>query len=119
MPIFNRESALSSPQRYVPTSDLTIATVTEFKAALVDMTSDGKSGTLDLAGVRRVDVAALQVVIAAQRTGRIALTSPSQPVIAAMAAIGFTPASAPSDDKRTGTHEKKKTSRDMKKLRKR
>ena len=48
---------MSSPQLYVPTGDLTIATVTEFKAALVDMMSDGKSGTLDLAGVRRVDVA--------------------------------------------------------------
>ena len=110
---------MSSPQMYVPTGDLTIATVTEFKAALVDMLSDGKSGTLDLAGVRRVDVAALQVMIAAQRTGRIALTSPSQPVLAAMAAIGFTPASAPSDDPRTGTHEKRKTARDLKRLRKR
>ena len=109
---------MTSPQRYVPTSDLTIATVTEFKAALVDMTSDGKSGMLDLAGVRRVDVAALQVMIAAQRTGRIALMSPSQPVMAAMAAIGFTPASAPSDDKRTGTHEKKKTAHEIKKFRK-
>ena len=52
---------MSSPQMYVPTGDLTIATVREFKAALVDMTSDGKSGTLDLAGVLRVDAAALQV----------------------------------------------------------
>ena len=110
---------MTSPQRYVPTSDLTIATVTEFKAALVDMTSDGKSGMLDMSGVRRVDVAALQVMIAAQRTGRIALMSLSQPVMAAMAAIGFTPASAPSDDKRTGTHEKKKTAREIKKFRKR
>ena len=110
---------MSSPQLYVPPGDLNIATVTEFKAALVDMTSDGKSGMLDLAGVRRVDVAALQVMIAAQRTGRIALMSPSQPVMAAMAAIGFTPASAPSDDKRTGTHEKKKTTREIKKFRKR
>jgi len=110
---------MSSPQLYVPTGDLTIATVTEFKTALVDMMSDGKSGTLDLAGVRRVDVAALQVMIAAQRTGRIALTNPSQPVMKAMAAIGFTPASAPSDDTRTGMHEKRKTTRDIKKLRKR
>ena len=88
---------MSSPQMYVPTGDLTIATVRGFKAALVDMTSDGKSGTLDLAGVLRVDAAALQVMIAAERTGRIALTSPSQAVIKAMEAIGFTPASAPSD----------------------
>jgi len=110
---------MTSPQRYVPTSDLTIATVTEFKAALVGMTSDGKSGMLDMSGVRRVDVAALQVMIAAQRTGRIALMSLSQPVMAAMAAIGFTSASAPSDDKRTGTHEKKKTVREIKKFRKR
>jgi anti-anti-sigma regulatory factor len=86
-----------SPQMYVPAGDLTIATVREFKAALVDMMSDGKSGTLDLAGVLRVDAAALQVMIAAERTGRIALTSPSQPVMKAMEAIGFTPASAPSD----------------------
>jgi len=88
---------MSSPQMYLPTGDLTIATVREFKAALVDMTSDGKSRTLDLAGVLRVDAAALQVMIAAERTGRIALSSPSQPVMKAMEAIGFTPASAPSD----------------------
>ena len=93
---------MSSPQLYVPTGDLTIATVREFKAALVDMMSDGKSGTLDLAGVRRVDVAVLQVMIAAERTGRIALTSPSQPVMKAMEAIGFTPASAPSDGDANG-----------------
>jgi anti-anti-sigma regulatory factor len=110
---------MSSPQLYVPTGDLTIATITEFKAALVDMMSDGKSGTLDLAGVRRVDAAALQVMIAAERTGRIALTSPSQPVMKAMEVIGFMPASAPSDDERTGTHAKRKTARDMKRLRKR
>lgn len=93
---------MSSPQMYVPIGDLTIATVTEFKAALVDMMSDGKSGTLDLAGVRRVDTAALQVMIAAERTGRIALTSPSQPVMKAMEAIGFTPASAPIDGDANG-----------------
>jgi len=110
---------MSSPRLYVPTGDLTIATVTEFKAALVDMMSNGKSGTFDLAAVRRVDVAALQVMIAAQRTGRITLTSPSQPVMAAMAAIGFTPTSAPSDDTRTGTHKKRKMARNIKKLRKR
>jgi len=110
---------MSSPQLYVPTGDLTIATVREFKAALVDMISDGKSGKLDLAGVRRVDAAALQVMIAAERTGRIALTNPSQPVMKAMEAIGFTPTSAPSDDERTETHEKRKTARDMKRLRKR
>jgi anti-anti-sigma regulatory factor len=110
---------MSSPQLYVPTGDLTIATVTEFKAALVDMISDGKSGTLDLAGVRRVDAAALQVMIAAERTGRIALTTPSQPVMKAMEAIGFTPASAPSDSDANGKHEKRKTARDMKRLRKR
>jgi anti-anti-sigma regulatory factor len=98
---------MSSPQMYVPTGDLTIATVTEFKAALVDMMSDGKSGTLDLAGVRRVDVTVLQVMIAAERTGRIALTSPSQPVMKAMEAIGFTPASAPSDGDANGDAREK------------
>ena len=110
---------MSAPQRYVPPGDLTIATATEFKAALVDMLSDGKSGTLDLAGVRRVDAAALQVMIAAERTGRIALTSPSQPVMKAMEAIGFTPASAPSGGDANGTHKKRKTAREMKRLRKR
>lgn len=99
---------MSSPQMYVPTGDLTIATVTEFKAALVDMMSDGKSGTLDLAGVRRVDAASLQVMIAAEQTGRIALTSPSQPVLKAMEAIGFTPASAPSDGDANGDAREKK-----------
>jgi anti-anti-sigma regulatory factor len=89
---------MSLPQRYTPTGDLTIATAKEFKAELVDMVSDGKSGTLDLAGVRRVDVAALQVMIAAERTGRIALTSLSQPVRMAIEVIGYTPHSYASDE---------------------
>lgn len=98
---------MSPPQMYVPTGNLTIATVTEFKAALVDKVSDGKSVTLDLAGVQRVDAAALQVMIAAERTGRIALTSPSQPVMKAMEAIGFTPASASSDGDANGDAREK------------
>ena len=108
-----------SPQRYVPTDDLTIATVTEFKAALIDMISDGKSGILDLATVRRVDTAALQVMIAAERTGRIALRNPSQPVRKAMEAIGFRPAPVPNDDDEYREAREKKTTRDMKRLRKR
>jgi len=108
-----------SSQRYVPTDDLTIATVTEFKAALVDMISDGKSGSLDLAAVRRVDTAALQVMIAAERTGRIALKNASRPVRKAMEAIGFTPASVPNDDDEYSGAPEKKATRDMKRLRKR
>ena len=87
-----------SPKIYLPNDELTIATVKEFKAGLVDMMSNGNSGTIDLRSVRRVDVAALQVMIAAERTGRIVLTNLSEPVMAAMEAIGFAPASAPSDD---------------------
>lgn len=46
---------MASPSlMHAPMGDLTIATVREFKTALVDLMSDGKSGTLDLAGVRRV-----------------------------------------------------------------
>src|SRR5262249_18519193 len=107
-----------SQQRYAPTGDLTIATVAEFKAALVEMISDGKSGTLDLAAVRRVDVAALQVMIVAERTGRISLTSPSQPVRKAMAAIGFMPALVPRGDNANGNDKKRKMARAMKRLRK-
>lgn len=108
-----------SPQRYVPADELTIATVTEFKAALADMISDGKSGILDLATVRCVDTAALQVMIAAERTGRIALRNPSQPVRKAMEAIGFTPASVLNNDDEYWEAREKKTTRDMKRLRKR
>ena len=103
-----------SPQRYAPTGDLTIATVTEFRTALVDMISDGKSGVLDLGAVRRVDVAALQVMIAAERTGRISLRNLSQPVGKAMETIGFTPASAPNDHDAHSKARERKTTRDMK-----
>ena len=61
------------------------------------MMSGGNQGRSIWPASLRVDAAALQVMIAAERTGRIALTSPSQPVMKAMEAIGFTPASAPSD----------------------
>jgi len=72
-----------------------------------------------LAGVRRIDAAALQVMIVAERTGCIALMSPSQPVMKAMEAIGFIPTSVPSGGDSTGTHKKRKTALDMKRLRKR
>ena len=110
---------MSSRKIYVPTGDLTIATVTEFKAAVGDMISNGKSGALDLACVRRIDAAALQVMVVAERTGRIALKSPSQPVMKAMEAIGFIPTSVPSDGDSAGTHKTKKTVPDMKRLQKR
>ena len=105
---------MRSPKRYAPTGDLTIATVTEFKTALVEMISDGKSGMLDLGAVRRVDVPALQVMIAAERTGRISLKNLSQPVRKAMEAIGFTPASTPGDDDMHSEAQGRKTTRDTK-----
>ena len=74
--------------------ELTIAVAAENKASVAAWVSDGKSATLDLSGVSRVDCAGLQLIIAAERTGRVALTALSLPMRHAMETIGFMPADA-------------------------
>ena len=77
---------------HVVTGELTIAVAAETKATVAAWVSDGKSTTLDLSGVSRVDCAGLQLIIAAERTGRVLLTALSLPVRRAMETIGFMPA---------------------------
>lgn len=74
------------------TGELTIAVVTELKANVIAWVADRQSTTLDLSGVSRVDCAGLQVIIAAARTGRVALPSLSLAVQHAMETIGYVPA---------------------------
>ena len=77
---------------YAVTGELTIAVAAEIKAKVVAWLSDGQVVTLDLSGVSRVDCAGLQVIIAAARTGRVALSSLSLAVHRAIETIGYVPA---------------------------
>lgn len=72
--------------------ELTIAVAAEVRTNIVAWVSDGQLATIDLSGVNRVDCAGLQVIIAAERTGRVALTALSLPVEQALETIGYRPA---------------------------
>lgn len=71
------------------TGELTIAVAAEIKANVVTWLADGKSATLNLSGVTRVDCAGLQVIIAAERTGQVVLTALSSAIRLAMETIGY------------------------------
>lgn len=72
--------------------ELTIAVAADVRTNIVAWVSDGRLAALDLSGVTRVDCAGLQVIIAAERTGQIALTALSSPVLRALETIGYKPA---------------------------
>lgn len=81
-------------KQYQPAGDLTIFEAMAFKDSLVDLLSCGGSGTLDLSHVGQVDSSALQLIVAALRTGRLSVTGASGEVLQKMARIGGSLAAA-------------------------
>ncbi len=75
-------------QNCMPTGDLTIFEAVAFKDALVTLLSQEGPVVLDLAQVNRVDTSALQLILAAQRSGRLHVTGAPDTVKRNMARIG-------------------------------
>ncbi|MDF0666457.1 MAG: STAS domain-containing protein [Nitrospira sp.] len=60
-----------NPRHLALKGDLTIFEVTEFKASLMKLLANEGLVSLDLSGVARVDAAAIQLMLAARKQGRM------------------------------------------------
>ncbi|MCP9456421.1 MAG: STAS domain-containing protein [Nitrospira sp.] len=73
----------------VPTGDLTIFEVEEFKTSLLKLFQNEGLVSLDLSQVRRVDTAAVQLLWAAKKEGRMFVTGISETLKATFNQLGF------------------------------
>ena len=73
-----------------PTGELTIFEAAEFKDSLVKLFANDGLVSLDLSGVARVDIAAIQLMLAARKQGRMFVTGVSDDLLAKLNQLGFT-----------------------------
>jgi anti-anti-sigma regulatory factor len=73
-----------------PTGELTIFEAAEFKESLVKLFANDGLVSLDLSGVARVDTAAIQLMLAARKQGRMFVTGVSEDLQAKLNQLGFT-----------------------------
>jgi anti-anti-sigma regulatory factor len=73
-----------------PTGELTIFEAAEFKESLVNLFANDGLVSLDLSGVARVDTAAIQLMLAARKQGRMFVTGISDDLQTKLNQLGFT-----------------------------
>ncbi|BFU91018.1 MAG: hypothetical protein NTAFB01_22050 [Nitrospira sp.] len=73
-----------------PTGDLTIFEAAEFKESLVKLFANDGLVSLDLSAVARVDTAAIQLMLAARKQGRMFVTGISEDLQTKLNQLGFT-----------------------------
>jgi anti-anti-sigma regulatory factor len=73
-----------------PTGDLTIFEAAAFKESLIKLLSYEGLVCLDLAGVKRIDTAAIQLMWAARKSGRLLVTHISDDLSRKLKDLGFT-----------------------------
>ncbi|MDH4152392.1 MAG: STAS domain-containing protein [Nitrospira sp.] len=78
------------PRHLAPTGDLTIFEVGEFKDALVKLFTNEGLVSLDLGSVKRVDTAAIQLLLAARKQQRMLVGGVSQGLQGNLTQLGFT-----------------------------
>lgn len=76
-------------KHYAPKGDLTIFEAAAFKDGLVALLSQDGLVCLDLAGVQRVDTAAIQLMWAARQSGRLLVTNIPDALTGKLQALGF------------------------------
>jgi len=78
------------PERdaYQPTGDLTIFEAMDFRNELVTLLSQEGPVVVDLSHVKRMECSCLQVMLAARRSGRLAVTGWMEPLRKKMAELG-------------------------------
>jgi anti-anti-sigma regulatory factor len=74
----------------VPTGDITIFEAGEFKESLVKLFANDGLVSLDLSGVARVDTAAIQLMLAARKQGRMFVTGISDDLQTKLNQLGVT-----------------------------
>jgi anti-anti-sigma regulatory factor len=76
-------------RHYEPVGELTIFEAASFKESLVQLISNDGLVCMDLGKVTRVDTAALQLMWAARKLGRILVTGIPQDVQTKLTQLGF------------------------------
>ncbi len=79
----------ANPSDLKPTGPFTIAEVAEVRSQLQSRLAQGGPVTLDLSSVERVDTAGLQLIVAAARTGRVAIEQTNEAVRKAAQDVGL------------------------------
>ena len=78
-----------NPRHLAPTGDLTIFEATEFKESLVRLFQNDGLVSLDLGQAGRVDTAAIQLMWAARKQGRMFVSGITVELQAQLAQLGF------------------------------
>lgn len=73
-----------------PKGELTIFEAAEFKESLVKLFANDGLVSLDLSGVARADTAAIQLMLAARKQGRMFVTGVSEDLQTKLNQLGFT-----------------------------
>lgn len=73
-----------------PKGDITIFEAADFKESLVKLLTNDGLVSMDLSGVTRVDTAAIQLVLAARKQGRMFVTGISGELQMKLSQLGFT-----------------------------
>lgn len=78
-----------NPRHLAPTGDLTIFEAGEFKDSLVKLFTNDGLVSMDLGGVKRVDTAAIQLLLAAKKQNRMFVFGISDDVQTRLLQLGF------------------------------
>ena len=79
----------ANSRQYEPVGELTIFEAASFKESLVQLISNDGLVCMDLGKVTRVDTAAIQLMWAARKLGRILVTGIPQDVQTKLTRLGF------------------------------
>ena len=82
-------TAGQNPRHLAPSGDLTVFEAAEFKESLVKLFQNEGMVSLDLSGVARVDTAAIQLMLAARKQGRMLVMGVPQDLQDKLTQLGF------------------------------
>ena len=79
-----------NPRHLAPKGDITIFEAADFKESLMQLFANDGLVSLDLSDVARVDTAAIQLMLAARKQGRMFVTGISEDLQTKLKQLGFT-----------------------------
>jgi anti-anti-sigma regulatory factor len=85
-----REAGGANSRHLAPTGDLTIFEAGELKEALVKLFTNEGLVSMDLGNVKRVDTAAIQLLLAAKKQNRMFVSGISEDLQVRLQQLGFT-----------------------------
>ncbi len=85
-----RQAEGQSPRHLVPKGDITIFEAAEFRDALMKLFSNDGLVSIDLGNVKRVDTAAIQLLLAARKQQRMFASGMSEDLQRKLTQLGFT-----------------------------